>query len=56
MTNKELKQRLNEFPDNFEVYIQNPASNVERAKYNLPFYKTNLIIEQTDYNKKIYIR
>lgn len=53
MNVRELKQRLDEFPDDYEVMIV--RSKEYPYQMRMSYYKTNLIIQPTDYNKKVYI-
>ena len=53
MTIRELKQKLDEYPDDYEIYIERS----QLRKYpGQSLYKTNLILNPTEYNKRIYIQ
>lgn len=52
MTKKELFQRLEDFPDDYEVKVK---PNRPSPDYKLPCMTTNIVINVTDYNKTIYL-
>ena len=55
MTKKELIERLKEFPDDYEVYVKPNRRIHYKSEWRLPRVTTNIVVERSDYDKRIYL-